>query len=150
MEFAPFWTSAVGLAIGAGMGLWGLVNPRWSAGVVRLQEIPGKPGGFAEFRGAYGGLFLATHLFGLFWIWRASIFLPAEQDRLGFLEVLHLGVAVGVSYCCGLIWLGTAIGRFIAIFADRAGAKYNWASVLFELCLGGLIAAPTHLIRIGI
>ena len=135
-EFAPFWASAAGLAVGAGMGLWGLVNPHWSAGIVRLQETPEKPGGFAEFRGTYGGLFLATHGFALVFM----IAVAREIEALG--DVPSYLVALGAAGVCGLIWWGTAAGRITAIALDRAGTRYNQFSVLFEIALGALILTP--------
>jgi len=136
MEFAPFWASAVGLTIGAGMGLWGLVNPRWSAGVARLQETPDKPGGFAEFRGTYGGLFLATHGFAL-------VFMIAVAREIEALAgVPSYLVALGAAGACGLIWWGTALGRVAAIALDGAGTRYNQLSAGFEIVLGALILAP--------
>lgn len=135
-EFAPFWASALGLVIGAGMGAWGLANPRRAAGIVRLQETPDRPGGFAEFRGTYGGLFLATHGFALVFM----IAVAREIEALG--GVPSYLVALGAAGVCGLIWWGTALGRLAAIALDRAGTRYNQASVVFEIVLGALILAP--------
>lgn len=136
MEFAPFWVSCFGLLIGAGMGLYGLLNPRWAAGIVRLREDPKKPGGFAEFRGTYGGLFLATNGFAL-------VFMTAVAREIETLSgVPTYLVALGAAGACGLIWWGTAVGRIAAIAFDGAGTRYNQASVIFEIVLGALVLAP--------
>jgi hypothetical protein len=136
MEFAPFWTSVVGLAIGAAMGLYGLVNPRWAAGIVRLRDDPEKPGGFAEFRGTYGGLFLASHAFALVFMVCAAREIEALWGLPTYL------VALGAAGSCAAMWWGTAVGRAAAIVFDGAGTRYNQASVLFEIVLGALILAP--------
>jgi hypothetical protein len=139
MEFAPFWTSVVGLAIGAGMGLYGLINPRWAAGLVRLRDDPEKPGGFAEFRGTYGGLFLGAHAFALVFMLSAA----REIEALWGLPTYF--TALGAAGACGLMWWGTAVGRVAAIALDGAGTRYNQASVLFEIVLGALTLAPWFL-----
>lgn len=136
MEFAPFWASSAGLLIGAAMGLYGLLNPRWSAGLVRLQETPDKPGGFAEFRGTYGGLFLATHGFALVFMLCVAL----EIESLVGLPTYF--TALGAAGVCGLIWQGTAVGRVLAILRDGADTPYNRMSVVFEIALGALIATP--------
>lgn len=136
MEFAPFWASAVGLAIGAGMGLYGLISPHWSARLVRLREEEGRPGGFAEFRSTYGGLFLASHGFALVFM----VSTAREVEALAGLPT-HF-TALGAAGACGLMWLGSALGRSVAIAMDGAGTRYNQASVVFEIVLGGLILAP--------
>lgn len=136
MEFAPFWASVTGLVLGAGMGLWGLLNPRWAAGVVRLQETPDKPGGFAEFRGTYGGLFLATHGFALVFM----LAVAREIEAVAGLPSLWL--ALGAAGACGAIWWGTAAGRIAASALDGAGTRYNHLSILFEIALGALILTP--------
>lgn len=136
MEFAPFWVSCFGLAVGAAMGFWGLINPRWAAGIVRLRDDPEKPGGFAEFRGTYGGLFFATHAFAL--VLMACVALEIEA----FAGVPTYWTALGTVGVCGLVWLGTAVGRVAAIALDGAGTRYNQASVIFEIVLGALIVTP--------
>jgi hypothetical protein len=136
MEFAPFWTSCFGLAIGAAMGLYGLINPRWAAGIVRLRDDPEKPGGVAEFRGTYGGLFLATNGFAL--VLMACVALETET----FAGVPTYLTALGAAGVCGLIWWGTAVGRIAAIALDGAGTRYNQASVIFEIVLGALVLTP--------
>lgn len=136
MEFAPFWASSIGLAIGASMGLAGLLNPRWSATLVRLRDDPDKPGGFAEFRGTYGGLFLASHGFALVFM----VCVAREIEALGGVPTYL--TALGAAGACGVMWWGTAVGRMAAIALDGANTRYNQASVGFELVLGALIVTP--------
>jgi hypothetical protein len=134
MEYAPFWASSAGLLIGAAMGLYGLINPRWSAGLVRLQEAA--PGGFAEFRGTYGGLFLATHGFALVFMFCVA----REIEALGGVPTYF--TALGAAGACGLIWWGTGVGRAIALVRDGADTAYNRFSTVFEFVLGALIMTP--------
>lgn len=118
------------------MGLYGLVNPRWVKGLVRLRDDPEKPGGFAEFRGTYGGLFAATNGFAL--VLMACVALEIET----LAGVPTYLTALGAAGACGLIWWGTAVGRIAAIALDGAGTRYNQASVLFEIALGAVVLAP--------
>ena len=128
----PYWTSGLALLAGAGMGLWGLLNPRWAADLVRLQESPAKPGGFAEFRGTYGGLFLASH----------GVALASFAARLHGGDPTLASLAPGAVAACAAMWLGTAVGRVLSMVRDGTGTKYNQASVLFEIGLGLAILAP--------
>jgi len=136
MEFAPFWVSSAALAVGALMGLAGLINPRWSANLVRLRDDPGKPGGYAEFRSTYGGLFLATHGFALVFM----VCVAREIEALSGVPTYF--TALGAAGVCGLLWWGTAVGRIAAIALDGANTPYNQMSVGFEFALGALIMAP--------
>lgn len=136
MHLWPYWLSGAGCLVGAGMGLYAMINPAWASRLVRLRDDPDRPGGFAEFRGTYGGLFFAGHALALCWL---SLFLAEREDWAGFpTHWMALG-AVGV---CAVLWLGTAIGRLISILLDRTGGGFNLASVLFELALGLAIGAP--------
>lgn len=119
-----YWLSALGLAGGAGMGAWGLVDPNWAARLVRLRDDPDKPGGFAEFRGTYGGLFLASHGAAL------------------WLLIGHVADASGALIACGAMWIGTGIGRAVAVVRDGVDTKFNRASIAFEAGLGLAILAP--------
>ena len=124
------WLSVLGLAIGAGLGVAGLLNPRWAANLVRLRDDPEKPGGFAEFRGTYGGLFLGAHAVAL-----ALMLLSLQAPALGH-------TALGAVLVCGAMWIGTGVGRVLSIAADGTNTKFNQASVAFEIALGVAIASP--------
>lgn len=125
------WLSAAGLLIGAGMGAYGLINPNWAAWLVRLQPDPARPGGFSEFRGTYGGLFLGAHAMALALM--VAGFTYAGQ---------WYAAAGGAALVCAAMWIGTAIGRLISMLADKTAGGFAWASVGFELVLGLLIASP--------
>ncbi len=140
-----FWLSAFGLAIGAGMGLYSMINPKWGAKLVRLQADPGRPGGFAEFRGTYGGLFFFTHAVALALLAHAH-FAPAD----GQLVPLGSVFTPGVLLVCATIWWGTCVGRVLSLVLDRAGPAFNVASVGFEIALGALIAAPLLATSFGV
>ena len=56
--------NALALALGVGLGARALIDPRWASRFVRLKADD-QPGGFAEFRATYGGVFLLFHLCAL-------------------------------------------------------------------------------------
>jgi hypothetical protein len=121
-----------GLAIlgGAGMGAYGLINPHWAAKLVRLQEAA--PGGAAEFRATYGGLFFLAHLVGLAFVW--------VQHRADNAAISAM--AVGAITILAALWGGSALGRLVSIWRDKTGTPFNWASVGFETAFALMIAAP--------
>jgi hypothetical protein len=136
----PFWLSLAGCAIGAGMGAYAmLINPKWASWLVRLRDDPARPGGAAEFRGTYGGLFFAVHTGAAYFIWTV-------MDLLGSGDPMALQVGlftlVPAAALAALIWWGTAVGRMISIIFDKTGGAFNYGSVVFEVILGALIAAP--------
>jgi hypothetical protein len=121
-----------GLALlgGAGMGLYAMIDPRWAAKLVRLREAA--PGGAAEFRATYGGLFFFAHLVGLAFVW--------VQDRADNAAISAM--AVGAITILAAAWAGSAIGRLISIWRDKTGTAFNWMSVAFEATFALMIAAP--------
>lgn len=131
------WVAAVGLAIGAGMGLYAMINPQWASHLVRLRDDPDRPGGRAEFRGTYGGLFFFTHAMPL-----ALLVMVQRDASLETPQPLAIVVLSGMLAVCAAAWWGTAFGRVISIVTDRSGLPFNGASVGFEFVLGALIAAP--------
>lgn len=141
-----YWISALGLAVGAGMGLYGLINPRWAAGLVRLRDDPDKPGGFAEFRATYGGLFFATHLIGLLGVYAAA----RHSGPLGYWNDMgQVQLGLGAIVVCGAMWVGTAIGRGVSMLADGTATRFNQGSLVFELVLGLVILAPWFVMQGG-
>ncbi len=120
--------SLVALGFGALLGLRGLFDPDWIAGVVRLQANPEKPGGYAEFRATLGGFFLFSHAAAF-----ALVLLTGE-----FLSALApLPLAAG--------WLGTGLGRGLSMALDRhklGGPSLNTIWLISEVVVGLLIAAP--------
>jgi len=122
----PDLLAVIAAIVGAAMGLLGLVNPEWSKGVVRLQPADDKPGGYAEFRASFGGLFLFLHAAVLASAWAGA------------------GL-VGASFAAALAWIGMAFGRVVALALDGGrGARtgYNVFGTGFELVLGALLLAP--------
>lgn len=111
-------------AAGAGMGLYALIDPAWAARLVRLQADPARPGGYAEFRATYGGLFLLSH-------GAALVALLA-----------HPAVAPWIALPLGLGWVGAGVGRMLAIGLDKVNSPFNQGSVVFELAMGAALLAP--------
>ena len=132
------WLSAAGLLIGAGMGAYGLFNPKWAAWLVRLQPDPARPGGFSEFRGTYGGLFFAAHAMALALMWVGFTYAGQWYAAAG-----------GAALVCAAMWIGTAMGRLVSIGFDRTGGGFTWGSIGFELALGLMIASPVIEALIG-
>jgi hypothetical protein len=130
-----------GLLAGAGMGLYGLINPKWAANLVRLRDDPEKAGGFAEFRATYGGLFLAGHAVAL-WYLVDLLRLRPTFDVAGIMGVAEHAMAFGALTVCGALWIGTGLARGVSMLLDGTGTKFNQGSALFELALGLAILAP--------
>lgn len=125
------WTeiiALVGLAAGALLGLIGLTGPDRAAGIVRLQPDPARGGGYSEFRGTYGGLFLAMH---------AAAFILVLGTPVQTSALIVLPLAAG--------WLGAAAGRVVSLVMDRP--RLGDTSVIpfwmmTEVALALAIAAP--------
>jgi hypothetical protein len=116
----------IACGLGAGLGLKGLFDPAWAGRLLRLRDDPERPGGAAEFRATFGGLFLAAHA-----VLAALVLTGPEAMAQG-------GVAVLAA-----AWIGTAIGRAASIALDppsRTG--FNAASTVFEIVVGLMLAAP--------
>lgn len=128
--------SILGLLVGAGLGLAGLLNPRWAANLVRLRDTPENPGGFAEFRGTYGGLFFGAHGIALI------LSGPLAWDAAAAGDPTKLWAGFGAAAVCAAMWIGTGLGRVLSIAADGTNTKFNQASVIFEIALGLIILAP--------
>lgn len=122
------------MCVGAGLGAYAMVDPKWAARLVRLAE--GGPGGFAEFRGTFGGLFFGSQAAGLFFMVPAAL----EIEALG--GVPTVWAALGAAAVCGAMWIGTAIGRVASMALDGTGTKFNQASAALEVVVGALILAP--------
>ena len=131
----PHWVCIAGLLIGAGMGLYAMVRPAWASWLVRLKADPERPGGYAEFRGTYGGLFFFTHALPLAFFLLAIVQPGATGEPMAALFIAMCSVCVAA-------WWGTALGRIVSILVDRQGLPFNWGSVGFEVALGLLISAP--------
>ena len=128
----PIMLAAAAALIGAIMGGLSLAVPAWGASVVRLQPMREKPGGWAEFRASYGGMFVALHA--------AVLLTIAMSAQAGEASVIATGFAAGMA------WFGMAVGRLVSIFADHPAQEtrttYNIASTGFELVMAGALMAP--------
>ncbi|MEO0881773.1 MAG: hypothetical protein AAFY34_03480 [Pseudomonadota bacterium] len=122
------YISAAGLLFGAWAGLIALVRPSQIARSLRLQADPAKPGGYAEFRATFGGVFFMIHAVALLIVLRF-------EPLIGALVVLPI---VGA-------WLGAAIARTLSMLLDKdengeGGINRYW--VILEIVIALLIAAP--------
>ena len=125
MASLPEIVALIACSLGAGMGLYGLINPQWAARLVRLRAAEGQPGGFAEFRATYGGMFLFTHA--------AAIF-----------GVLATGPSFSAIFCfpVAALWAGAGIGRTLSMLLDGTRTPFNLMSVVFELGMAVAIGLP--------
>ncbi|MDX2233417.1 MAG: hypothetical protein NW200_02860 [Hyphomonadaceae bacterium] len=123
--------SLAGLAFGAAIGLYGLLDPRWAARLVRLREDG--PGGFSEFRATFGGLFLASQAAGLVFVGAHLLGVTA----LGGAPVI--GLALGAVTVCGLMWIGTGLARVASMALDGTDTPYHRVAVGVEFFMGAVI-----------
>ncbi|MBI1252315.1 MAG: hypothetical protein GC189_12690 [Alphaproteobacteria bacterium] len=131
MQFA--WIMAcVALTLGAGLGLRGLLDPNWASGLLRLKAEEGRPGGFAEFRATFGGLFLFAHAVAL---------LAAVRHLMTGDDVMAVYAGGGLAVLSAA-WGGTALGRIVAMARDGADTPFNRASTAFEIVIAAMLAAP--------
>ncbi len=117
----------IALSFGGFAGLIALVNPKGISSTLRLQAEPRKPGGFAEFRATFGGVFFMIHLVGFGMILSVN---PAYQ------------IYVAAPIAAG--WLGAALARLLSLVVDKAengegGINRYW--VVLEFVVAGLIAS---------
>ena len=113
------------LAVGAIMGVLGLLRPSAAANIVRLQPDPAFQGGFAEFRASFGGLFLFVHAVGM----------------VG-LQILPEEHACALLLPISALWGGSAVGRTLSVLVDGTGTKYNLASIVFEVAMAAALMVP--------
>lgn len=118
----------IALALGALTGLRALLQPHWIANTLKLQATPDRPGGFAEFRASFGGIFLFLHLFGIYAVLTQGEF--------------H-GAIIAATISMG--WFGAAVGRILSIILDKeengtGGINRIW--IVLELVIGSMLAAP--------
>lgn len=77
---------------------------------------------FGEVRAVYGGLMVVAGVFTLLWAADPA----ANRDKLVFV---------------GLLWLGAFGGRLSSVFLSGNPGIIGWASLAFELVMGGVILA---------
>ena len=119
------YLTLIGLAFGVFAGFIALFRPQAIANTLRLQPAPGKPGGFAEFRATFGGVFFMIHL-------------------TAFVLVLHLGQPISTFAVLPIAmgWYGAALGRSASMLFDmeqngEGGINRYWVGL--ELIVGTLI-----------
>jgi len=119
------YMTLAGLAFGAFAGLVALFRPAAIANTLKLQATPGRPGGYAEFRATFGGVFFMIHI-------------------TAFVMVLHLPPVAGMFAILpiAMAWFGAAFARAASMMLDKAqngegGINRYW--VLLELFVGTLI-----------
>ncbi len=108
--------AALGAAITIAMGLMGLLVPSAASRLTGLTA--GSKTAFAEFRGTFGGMFIALGLVPL-----------VTGDPAAY--------AVAAA-----AWLASGLGRFASIVWDRGHKEpRNFGAALLELVMGGLLTA---------
>lgn len=119
------YATLAGLAFGAFAGFVALFRPQAIANTLRLQANPDKPGGYAEFRATFGGVFFMIHI-------------------TAFVLVLHLGAPINtyVVFPIAMAWYGAAFARFASMQLDAekngdGGINRYWVGL--ELVVGTLI-----------
>lgn len=119
------------VAVGA-MALIAFLHPHWGARLVRLREEAERPGGFAEFRATYGGLFLGSHGAALGLI---VMYLGAGNEVVAM-------TAGGAVLVLGAGYAGSAAGRLLSMARDGARTAFNAGSTVFEAACALLLWAP--------
>jgi hypothetical protein len=122
--------NALGLALGAFFGLRGLIDPRWAARLMRLEE---RALSNAELRTLFGGVALGLHA--------AALYLTLGYLRGG---ALIPGVmAAGASFALAAGWGGAALGRFASIMRDPgADTAFNRLAAGVAVAMAAAIGAP--------
>ncbi|MEL7482538.1 MAG: hypothetical protein AAGJ29_13375, partial [Pseudomonadota bacterium] len=125
------YLSVAGLLFGAYAGFMAIIAPGMIARTLRLQANPERPGGYAEFRATFGGVFFMVHLTTL-------LLMHHMSDTGAALIVLPVAFA----------WLGAAIARLASMALDKTengegGINRYWVGL--ELVVAAMIAAPAYL-----
>jgi hypothetical protein len=132
----PYLLAALGLVLGAIMGLALLIRPRSAHLSIGLGSIPEKSGGVGESR-AFGGLLLALHGAALFQLSYLMAFAldhdPATVSAYPFDHLLFF-LAGG--------WLFAFLGRLLSVIVDREGLALNYRLLALDAAMTLLIAAP--------
>ena len=119
------YMSLAGLAFGMFAGFIALFRPNAIANTLRLQPVPGRPGGYAEFRATFGGVFFMIHL-------------------TAFITVLHIKPTLSIFAVLpiSMAWFGAAFARMASMILDKeqngkGGINRYW--VILEFVIGLLI-----------
>ncbi len=107
----------IAAVVTVGLGFYGLLLPHKAAELVRLEAA--RLEGRSEFRASFGGL----------WIGLGAV-------PLITMEPLAFAMA-------GIIWLTTALGRFVSFAFDQTLSRQNIINIGFEVACGALLLAGT-------
>ena len=100
------------------LGLLSIVYPQAGLRLVGLQLVPGLAHSISEVRATYGGIFIGMSLYAL-----------VTQEPHAFLALASA-------------WLMAGFARILSAVIDRAPTPANFAGIVVELAIGGLIAWP--------
>lgn len=124
--------AGIAAAVGCLLGLFALIQPMRTAAALRLMPDPARRGGFATFRGGFGGFLLFGHL--------AVLLAISMQAQAG------LGSVIGTSFAMGAAWIGAALGRALSMVLDHAAQRtrstFNGLLVAFGFAIGLALMAP--------
>ena len=125
-----YYLTMIGLAFGMLVGFIAFVRPHVIANTLRLQADPDRPGGYAEFRASFGGIFVMIHM-------TAFVFSMHLQQ-------INPNLVVFVVAPIAMAWFGAAAGRCVSMVLDteengEGGINRYW--VMLEVVVGLLISA---------
>ncbi len=129
----PWILCALGLLLGAFMGVAMLVRPRQSHLSIGLGSIPEKSGGVGESR-AFGGLLLGAHSVCL---WALAQGLSAGSgDGESRIATIFMVTVLAVG------WLFAFLGRLLSVVLDREGLSLNLRLLALDAAMTILLFAP--------
>ncbi|MDX2274777.1 MAG: hypothetical protein NW206_04930 [Hyphomonadaceae bacterium] len=131
-ELIAWALNALTLSFCAGLGARALIDPVWAARLMRMQgDESGEKS--ALLSSTLGGVFLASHAAALYFTMKWII------GGEGVIGIFAAGAAAAL---CGA-WIGSALGRGVALYKDRALATSAYMRAAgVEALIGALIGAP--------
>lgn len=125
-----YYITMVGLSFGTLVGFIAFVRPQIIASTLRLQADPARPGGYAEFRASFGGIFIMIHM--------TALVFATHLHAINPLYVIFMVAPIVMA------WFGAAAGRCVSMVLDKeengeGGINRYW--VLLEVIVGLMIAA---------
>jgi Domain of unknown function (DUF4345) len=100
------------------LGLLGFIAPHRAMNLVGLNMDPALAHSVSEVRATYGGIFMGMSLYAL-----------VSQEPHAFLAL-------------AAAWLMAGFARILSAAIDRAPTPANFAGIVVELAIGGLVAWP--------
>lgn len=124
------YITMAGLSFGALVGFIAILRPAQIAKSLRLQADPSRPGGFAEFRASFGGIFIMIHM--------TALVFAAHLQAMNPILVTFMIAPIAMG------WFGAALGRLLSMALDKkengeGGINRYW--VLLEIIVGTMISA---------